>query len=224
MKVIVFDLDDTLYDEYTYVKSGFLQVAAFLSMENHLNADEVFDWMWGRLQSHGRGAIFDDVLKEFDCYSKKRVKQCLSVYRNHLPQITLPQKTIECLNRLQHYPMYIVTDGNKNVQHQKLVALGLYEKMKHCYVSHRYGVKNAKPSPYCFLHIAQREKVEPKDIVYIGDNSRKDFVGIKPLAFKTIRVLTGQHKDIRMLHEYEAENEIYSLDELDEDLLQKIFS
>lgn len=204
MKIIVFDLDDTLYDEFDYVRSGFREVAVLLSDLLNINKEEIYNWMWVRLNSHGRGSIFDDVLKANNCYSQKLAKRCLSIYRNHLPDIKLPEKTKMVLEQTNHLRRYIVTDGNKIVQHNKLSALGLYSEMEHCYVTHRYGVHNAKPSPYCFLHIMDREKVKPHEMVYIGDNPRKDFVGIKPLGVQTIRVMTGQHRHVEMPEEYEA--------------------
>ncbi|MBS4195489.1 HAD family hydrolase [Lederbergia citri] len=214
MKVIVFDLDDTLYDELTYVKSGFLQVATFLGYEFNISSKELITWMWERLQTHGRGAIFDDVLQNYGHYTKTMAKRCVAVYRTHLPNISLPQSTVECLTGLSGAPLYIVTDGNKIVQHNKLQALGLYTMVKHCYVTHRYGKHHAKPSPYCFLNIVKKEKIASKDVIYIGDNPLKDFVGIKPLGFKTIRIMTGQHKDIEMPIEYEADERIESLTQL----------
>ncbi|GCD81159.1 HAD family hydrolase [Parageobacillus thermoglucosidasius] len=214
MKVVVFDLDDTLYDELTFVRSGFRAVAAFLRNIINISEEELFEWMWTRLQTNGRGAIFDDLLHHFGAYSKTMVRKCISVYRMHKPDIVLPETTITCLEQLKDRPLYIVTDGNKIVQHNKLEALHLYKKMKHCYVTHRYGIHNAKPSPYCFMHIVKREKVSPHDVVYIGDNPKKDFVGIKPLGFRTIRVMTGQYRSIEMPKEYEADIRIESLTQL----------
>lgn len=211
IKVVVFDLDDTLYEELTYVKSGFHAVAKYLSEELKLSSDMLFAWMCQRLQTHGRGTVFNDVLHEFGGYSKARVKKSLSVYRLHKPNIVLPKETVECLEALKTYALYIVTDGNKIVQHNKLCALGVHDKVKHCYVTHRYGVKHAKPSPYCFHHIIKKEKVDPNQVVYIGDNPRKDFVGIKPLGFHTIRIMTGDHRNLSLANEYEADFKINSL-------------
>ncbi|WP_339210977.1 HAD family hydrolase [Aeribacillus sp. FSL K6-8210] len=219
--IVVFDLDDTLYDELTYVKSGFQAVAAFLSKELSVSEQELFEWMWERLQTNGRGSIFDDLLIKYNHFSKKLVKQSISVYRMHTPNITLPQETLECLETIYNYPKYIVTDGNKIVQHKKLQALGLYKKMKCCYITHRYGIRNAKPSAYCFWHIAKREKVPPEKIVYVGDNPQKDFVGIKPLGFRTIRVMTGQYRHLEMANEFEADIRIPSLKQL-KDVLDRI--
>ena len=221
--VIVFDLDDTLYDELTYVRSGFRAVADYLQNTYGIPVKSSMDFMMQKLVA-GRGRIFDELLMEFHIYNKKTVRKCLSVYHRHYPAIRLSPEADACLRRLAGYPLYIVTDGNKLVQTNKLRALGLFSRAKFCYVTHRYGVKNAKPSPYCFLKICEREKVQSQAVVYIGDNPQKDFVWIKPLGFKTIRVYQGQHKDVTKPPEFEADFGIKSLAELDEELLKRIYS
>ena len=141
----------------------------------------------------------------------------------HKPKIQLYPEADTCLNRLCNYPIYIVTDGNKMVQENKLRALNLLSRVNFCYITHRYGVKNSKPSPYCFLKICERERVSPKDVIYIGDNPHKDFVGIKPLGFNTIRVRKGQYRDLIKPEKFEANYQIESLTELDDVLLEQIF-
>lgn len=217
-KVIVFDMDDTLYDENVFVKSGFKAVSKFLENNYQLNCDYTYQWMWNRLSENGRGAIFDDLLKLNGLYGKTLVKKCLSIYRLHKPSIQLPQDSKNILEELQSYPLYLVTDGNKIVQSNKVKALGLEQFMKKCYITHRYGVCHSKPSPFCFQLIAQKEKVEPYNIVYIGDNPSKDFVGIKPLGFRTIRIMQGQHKQKNLSKDYEADRQIRSILELPQTL------
>lgn len=219
--VFVFDLDDTLYDELTYVQSGFRAVATFLEAEYNLSAEAGFQWMLDRLAG-GRGTIFDDLLSAHGICSRRLVRKCVSVYRGHWPDIHLSEAAAACLERFRDYPKYIVTDGHKIVQANKIKALGLTDVMKACLITHRYGIQNAKPSPYCFLKICEREKVAPKEVVYIGDNPRKDFVGIKPLGFKTVRIMQGQHRDLRLPAEYEAEYQIQSLDEVTEEFFGRI--
>jgi putative hydrolase of the HAD superfamily len=53
-----------------------------------------------------------------------------------------------------------------------------------------------------------------KDIVYIGDNPNKDFVNIKKLGFRTIRVLKGMFSNSNKETKFEAELNILSLVEL----------
>jgi putative hydrolase of the HAD superfamily len=221
--VIVFDLDDTLYDETTYVKSGFRAVAAYLSSNYDLSENKTFLQLVQELEK-GRGSIFDVVLKKNNIYSKSLVRKCIVIYRFHKPKISLSKSGARCLERFKKYPLYIVTDGNKVVQHEKIKALGLDKKVKHYYITHRYGVHNAKPSPYVFLKICAREKTSPENVVYIADNISKDFVGIKPLGFKTIQVMTGQYTAIKKTKSHEAAIKINSLDELTESFMSKLFS
>lgn len=219
--VVVFDLDDTLYDELTYVQSGFRAVSGYLCETYHVSPQESYQDMLECLAG-GRGHIFDDTLVRFSVYSRQAVRRCLSVYRLHKPDIQLHPEAEECLQRLQHVPVYIVTDGNKLVQKNKLVALGLYDRVKFCFITHRYGIKNAKPSPYCFLKICAKEKVAPQEVIYIADNPRKDFVGIKPLGFRTVRIMQGQHRKVEVSPEYDAEYRIDSLAELTETFLEDV--
>lgn len=220
--VLVFDLDDTLYDETTFVSSGFQAVARYLLEKYRLPREAALALMMKQV-SLGRGRVFDDLLIRYGIYSKKLVKKCLSLYRLHQPAITLYPEADACLKRFSDYPKYIVTDGNKLVQGNKIKALGLEQRVKFCYITHRYGIKNAKPSPYCFQKICEREKVRPQEVIYVGDNPGKDFVGIKPLGYQTIRVRQGQYKEVSKPPEFEADFRIKSLAELDEVLLERIF-
>lgn len=219
--IIVFDLDDTLYDELTYVRSGFQAVAEYLWAQYRLPVETSFLEMAGKL-SGGRGRIFDDVLRESGLFSKSLVRKCLAVYRGHSPKIHLAGDADACLDRLQLYPRYIVTDGNKMVQANKIKALGLETKVNDYYITHRYGKRHAKPSPYCFLQICKREGVPPADVLYVGDNPHKDFVGIKPLGFKTVRIMQGQHREAVRPPEYEADLQIASLDQLTPEFLETL--
>ena len=93
--------------------------------------------------------------------------------------------------------------------------------MKKCYLTSNYGLNNAKPSPYCFLKICNLENVRPNEVVYVGDDPNKDFVGIKPLGFKTIRVLKGRYSNLRKTKKYQSNIVINSLRELNPKLLRE---
>jgi len=220
--VLVFDLDDTLYDETGYVMSGFKAVADFADRTWRIPSADSFTFMERIFKETGRGNVFDKMLKKYNKYSKSNVSRCLSVYRSHEPAIHLLPDATRCLKRFGHLPLYVVTDGNKIVQHKKIKALGLETMVKKAFITYRHGVKNSKPSPYCFLKISNLEKTEPESIFYIGDNPNKDFIGIKPLGFKTIRILRGEHKGVRLKVEHDAHKEILSLDEITPELLKEM--
>lgn len=220
--ILVFDLDDTIYDEVTYVESGFNIVSDYLVKLYDLDKKYIFDLMLNEFSANGRGQVFDNVLKIINIYSKNNVKKCLSIYRSHFPDIHLNDEAIECFNRFSDYPKYIVTDGNKRVQRNKIMSLGVADYIKKIYITHEYGLRCAKPSPILFFRIAHLERVPNSDVVYIGDNPHKDFIGIRPCGFKTIRIIKGMFKTINLTSKFEAHIKIDSLDELTQELLDKI--
>ncbi|MFA5822196.1 MAG: HAD family hydrolase [Thermodesulfovibrionales bacterium] len=219
--ILVFDLDDTLYEEMSFVESGFRAVTEFLAAIYKIPKNDLFELMMLNLEN-GRGKIFDELLTNYGIFSKKLVGACISVYRYHRPNIKLYQDAIDCIERFKSLPKYIVTDGNKIVQENKINALNLNNKIKRYFITHRFGIKNAKPSPYCFNLICKIEKVQPSEVVFIGDNPTKDFVGIKPIGFKTIRLLRGNFKVIRLDPSFEADFEINSFTELTDSFLENI--
>lgn len=220
--VLIFDLDDTLYEEIRYVQSGFRAVAAHLQARYALDAAACYEAMLGTLEERGRGAVFNAILDRHGLLSKGRVRECVSVYRLHSPDIQLPDVSLRCLQRFADLPKYVVTDGNKEVQARKVAALGVEQYLRKALLTGRYGNQHAKPSPYCFQKIIQREHIAPQQAVYIGDNPHKDFVGIKPLGFKTIRIRQGMFAALSKSAEYEADVEIQSLDELTVELLHRL--
>ena len=56
----------------------------------------------------------------------------------------------------------------------------------------------------------------------MGDNPHKDFVGIKPLGFQTIRIKQGSYKNVEVTKDYEAHLTLGSLRELTLELLESL--
>lgn len=223
--VIVFDLDDTLYEELTFVHSGFRAVADYLSPILDVAQKQIIEELNIELQIQ-REKVFDRFLIKHKKASQKLIKNCVSVYRGHEPSLALFPEARMCLNRFQDYPIYIVTDGNHLVQRKKIQALGLDLLVKRCFFTYAHGLHRKKPSPYCFEKICQLENVHPTSVVYIADNPYKDFVGIKPLGFKTIRVQTGPYAWDKVEPAYEADFTIANLQLLNDHLFRqlKLFS
>ena len=221
--IIVFDLDEVLYDEKTYVISGFRAVSEFLEKDEAIPKKIIFEYLKRRLKN-GRERIFNDLLDNFRIYSQKNLKKCISVYRTHTPKIKLYSDAKDCLKRLKNYPLYIVTDGNKMVQKNKIKALNLENHVKKTILTSNYGSRNSKPSTFCFQKICDMEKTSPTNLVYIGDDPHKDFVGLKREGFKTIRLFKGRFKNERLSKEFEADYKIKSLKEINEEFIKKILA
>jgi putative hydrolase of the HAD superfamily len=211
--VIIFDLDDTLYEEQTFVLSGFRVVSQFLAPILQVTDLAIYHSLIEAFHIK-REKVFDRVLDIYQAKTKKLISNCLAVYRSHSPNIHLFPGVKECLESLQSFPIYIITDGNKLVQKRKFMALGLEKYVKKCLCTYAYGLQHSKPSPYCFEKICHWERVQPHQVVYIADNPKKDFVGIKPLGFQTIRILTGAYKELKMDEQHEAAMTVRNINEL----------
>jgi putative hydrolase of the HAD superfamily len=144
-------------------------------------------------------------------FSSALVKKCIKRYRAHPPKIILGRGARNLLISLRAHRLYLVTDGNKLVQARKIAALGLEPFFRRIFITHRYGVANAKPSLYCFERIKELEQCAWEDIMYVGDNPAKDFVNLNKVGAHTVRVLTGSYKDVQARPGYEARFVIPSL-------------
>ena len=212
--ILIFDLDDTLYPEISYVHSGFRAVANAMNRLHGWDEAESFGHMAKALKEHGRGYIFDCLLASHGIFSRKSVHECVALYRHHQPEIKLAQESVDFLNSWPIRP-YLVTDGHKVVQANKIQALGLWHRFKRVLITHRHGLRHAKPSPYCFNVIRRLERCAWTDLVYVGDNPAKDFVSLNALGCKTIRVLTGEYKSVVAKPGYDGQFIIKSLGSLE---------
>jgi putative hydrolase of the HAD superfamily len=210
---LIFDLDDTLYPERAYVESGFRAVADDLARRCGWDATSSYEQMIATLDREGRGGVFDRLLERRGVWSRAQVKHCVDTYRRHTPTLALYPESAELLPELPG-PIYLVTDGHKLVQQRKVDALGIERWFRKTYLTHRYGVRNAKPSMHCFELIRARERCDWSDLIYVGDNPAKDFVNLNRVGARTVRVLTGAHREVVARPGYDAQITIRSLSEL----------
>ena len=182
VKGVIFDLDDTLYSEKQYVRSGFRAVAKWLGR------DEAEEKLWNYF-ADGKNAI-DELLMEWGQQDQK--EQCLRVYREHLPQITLFEGVEDLIQKLKSEGIFvgIITDGRVEGQRNKIAALGLDKLIPDIIITDELGgVQFRKPNDIGFRIMQCRWGVPFEEMVYIGDNLSKDFqapgqLGMRSLYFE----------------------------------------
>lgn len=213
--ILIFDLDDTLYDETSFVTSGLGAVARHGQNAFRWDAESSLAFMLDVLEREGRGRVFDRWLEWHGQWSKARVAECVKIYRHHRPSLELFPAARVLLDRFRgRVPLYLVTDGHKIVQKNKVDALGLFPVFRRVLITHRFGIHHAKPSIHCFELIRQAEGCSWADMVYVGDNPSKDFVNLNPLGALTVRVHTGGHRDVVALPGHNAQISIPDLEAL----------
>jgi putative hydrolase of the HAD superfamily len=217
IKAVIFDLDDTLYYEFIYVKSGFKAAAQYISKQYDVNAEEFYKRLLVVLKSDGRGKTFDLALEYFNL-PLSEVDKLIEVYRTHQPtNLELYSDSKYIIEQLkENYKLGLITDGNSTVQWNKIKALGLDEKIDEIIVTGDLGEDKYKPSPVPYEKMLQRLEVKPKTAIYVGDNPEKDFVTARKLGLMTIRIIRdqGMHVDKRLSPKYGADYEIETLNQL----------
>lgn len=189
---LVFDLDDTLYDEVEYCRSGFASVAEFLvDLPGMPTSERIFERLWGQFTAGNRTRTFNTALDELGiAYNDNLIAELVKVYRNHLPKITLPQDSRDVLDNLSsRYILALLTDGFLPAQKLKVQALRIEKYFKCIIYTEELGREFWKPSPAGFEKIVRTLNAKPENCVYVADNEEKDFIAPNKLGLLTIQII-----------------------------------
>lgn len=187
-RVIIFDLDDTLYEEREYVLSAYHTIDRHLQEEIGTQKDEC-----SKVMTHA----FDSGINPFDAldtYLKSvghtqgiDIENLLKIYRFHKPELSLPDDSRATLNALQSagIKMGLITDGRSLTQRNKIAALEIdrYFEPSNIIISEENGCE--KDSPNAFTYFV-RKYPNAKGFIYIGDNTSKDFLWPNLLGWDSI--------------------------------------
>ena len=179
-RVVVFDLDDTLYKEQDYLLSAYCEIAAMVESRYGLSPgvnDQMVRWWW-----KGEN-VFQQLIDAYEL--KLTVDDLLTVYRSHVPDICLDESTKQLLDRLhKHSVLGVITDGRSLTQRHKVEALGLttYMDEQDILISEESGYE--KPSEEPFRQMMERHP--SSSYYYVGDNPAKDFEAPNRLGWTTI--------------------------------------
>ena len=173
---VIFDLDDTLYSEKQYIRSGYKKIAEYF------NLPDMEEEMWNSFENGGKA--IDEVLKAHGLISKK--EQALYIYRFQEPKISLYSGVEELLIRTKKKKKIgIITDGRPEGQRAKLKALNINVD-KVIITDELGGTEYRKPNPKAFEIMQKELNTEFEKMVYIGDNIKKDFIAPQKLGMKYI--------------------------------------
>jgi putative hydrolase of the HAD superfamily len=216
---VVFDLDDTLYDEVDYCKSGFGAVAAVISGHpNFPDRHKLYDAFWQQFSAGNHTTTFNDALKELNIsYDDQLIRKMVTIYRRHHPTISLPAETKNVLDLLRKkYTLALLTDGFLPAQELKVRALGLEEYFECIVYTEQLGREFWKPSPAGFEKITRSLRQNPENCVYVADNEQKDFIGPNKLGFHTVELIRPNriHTQPAAKPEAKAGHVIHSLRQL----------
>lgn len=208
VSLLVFDMDDTLFLERSYVESGFRAVSEMLAADHQYPA--FFERAWREFASGRRGDIFNAVLQDSaEWLPSDIVELCVSRYRSHEPSIELLADAHDFLVACR--PLVgtgLITDGPRKSQRAKVRSLNLDALIERVVVTDEHGEGDwAKPAPAAYESLQDWFGVSGGECVYFGDNPRKDFISPRKLGWRTVRVRRpgGLHESLETPDDAEFE-------------------
>lgn len=199
MKAIIFDIDDTLYDQiepfehaYKTVFGDQYQISIqelFVSSRKH--SDVVFkSTQTGHMTM--RDMYIYRIRNAFLDYKIEITEQQALDFQEHY---SWQQKNITMTKTMKDILVYcknnkiqlgIITNGPSAHQREKIKSLNLgdYIKQDYMFISGDYDF--AKPDIQMFEYAEKVMQIEKKDLIYIGDAYENDVVGAKQAGWNCI--------------------------------------
>lgn len=199
-KSIVFDMDNTLFDEAEFYKKIFHKL--YLAKKIELRPNEALD-SFKKLRSTSKD-IFYDILSGDKTLSDKDIlflrdelfeMACNLRYEiNPYEDALLFLKYVTNLN----IDLYILTNGVSKIQKNKFNSLNLNSYFgDNFYSARELGQGIEKPDSIVFKKIIEITGNKIEEIIFIGDNPKTDFKFPHEIGCKTIRLRRGLYKNIR---------------------------
>jgi len=196
---IVFDLDDTLYKEIDFVKSAYIYINSYINVRFNLDLSNSI-----KKCLDGEVNFYDLINSKLHPDQNFPIEKYLELYRFHYPEIKLSDDTTVFLNKIisHNIDFSIITDGRSISQRNKIKALGLYDLVKNIIISEETGFEKPHLNNFKILDRIYHNK----KLIYIADNTSKDFFAPNSLKWNTICLINnGQNihpQDLNLNIEY----------------------
>lgn len=167
----IFDLDNTLYDENSYLFSAYEEMALNLSLKYDIDAIIVKNFLVETFLVSGRLKLFNNLINSFKL-PQSVLPDLLNILRNHkmINQISLFPELEVLIRKLiiENKSIFILTNGNVQQQKNKINQIDWkgIKKLKFVFANELVP----KPSPEGVLFILKESNCKRDKVLFIGDS------------------------------------------------------
>lgn len=179
IKVVGFDMDGTLYDEFEFIVQVYVPIAELLAKTANGNKTGIYSWMIERWLEKGSSYnyIFEEVLINHGVEETARnriIPECVDMLRSFKPTLVLTSRVKIMLDFFKrNFDIFLITDGSGSLQKAKIKTLKLHSwfKPENIGISGCFGKQYQKPITLILgeIGIFKNTVVEPQEVVYFGD-------------------------------------------------------
>ncbi|WP_112182051.1 HAD family hydrolase [Paraliobacillus zengyii] len=227
MDTIIFDVDDTLYDQalsfhhtfrkmfegsFTYEEIDQIykvsrKYSEILFDQSEAGEISEFDWQTGRIIA---------ACKNFDIpIDTKKAAAFHEAYVDEQQNIAMFEEIEELLDLLykQGKQLAILTNGEEQHQKRKIEQLKLNKwiPVENIFISGTLG--HAKPKKEVFQIIEEKLQLDRTKTVYIGDSFEKDVLGAKQVGWHAIW-MNHRKRELPVDAPFKPDQEVFSAKEL----------
>jgi putative hydrolase of the HAD superfamily len=210
VKAILFDLDNTLLD-FMYFKKETARAAARAMVKQGFPATEkeVYNRIFQVYDKKGieYQKTFYEVVHPYHLEINKAEKiQHIGIiaYMRRKSQVLKPYPgVVKILAKLRKkgFKLGIVSDAPRNKVWDRLIMSGLEDKFD--VVVSVSDTLRFKPHPSSFKLALKKLKLNPEEVLFVGDNPARDIKGAKKLGMKTCFAKYGNITGIKGKSDYE---------------------
>mgnify|MGYP001335895219 CR=1 FL=1 len=189
--VIIFDLDNTLYDEKQYYDAIIKQ---FIK--------EYFPEKINRLlpiqKSYRKSRdIFKYILDQYEIYSVENQAKCFELYKSIKIRLT-PYKAFNKIIDLKKHKKFqigLITNGVVAAQRNKIKCLGIEENFDAIIYARTWGKSLEKPHEKPFNEILKVLNCKAEDAIMVGDTFKTDILGASNLGISCFWITNDSYDD-----------------------------
>lgn len=190
--VIIFDLDNTLYNEIEYLNRAFNYIGHKISQINkNCLPDKIHEFLLNEFKLNGRKNLYQKLVDKLNINNYQ-----LLDFLTDLRTVPIKDNSIKLNSELFHFintnidnfKFIIATNGNIIQQQNKIRSIDIPFKNKFKIVyCDMFGLDNRKPSPFFIHFLRKKYKFNLDEMIFIGDsdtdklaalNGKIDFLNI----------------------------------------------
>ena len=195
IKVIIFDLDDTLYDcSGTLVVRGRRQVAKTIAKLINCSEEEAYQLQLDMEEKYGvKANIYEKIVSHYHLPGTYAQELLEEFVHTDISDITVFPDVIDTMIQLKGrgYWMVLVTSGDEEIQRKKIDVLGLNNRyFDDIVITER---NKGQPKKACFQEIMKRYDLQAEEFVCVGDKIDDELTASKSLGMVTVMFEHGRH-------------------------------
>jgi len=186
--LVAFDLEDTLYPEESWIRSGYAAIEGGLKRLYGADGFAAKAWSWYKVGERERALA--KTLEEMGLpHDRPALEFVERLYVSHTPQIQIYPDVLPALETLHmRAAVAIVTDGPPTLQRRKIDALKIDHFIHRVVFTEEWGIEFRKPHARGFQELQDWMGLPAHKCMYVGDDPARDFAGPRKLGWHVLRI------------------------------------